>query len=193
MKVAELLRIAQVAYDPTAGPGEPGNAIAAIIGILNYNVLATNDAIAKLGGRPFGNRLQVYRGLPQDAVERYQADWGARQMIRMSCQTTGTVRATPDGPANRHLAMPYVSLHTTGDDIVPYWHQPDYRIKAWLNGRPHSAFAIPRYGHCNFEQGDLELGLGLLIVEAGFGTPAMIEDALPNAETRALFRGFVGR
>ncbi len=48
-------------------------------GILWYNVFATNDATAKLGGNPYGNQHRVYHGSSNDRllnqnVERFTAD-----------------------------------------------------------------------------------------------------------------------
>ncbi len=88
------------------------------------------------------------------------------------------------------LAMPYVSLHTTGDQIVQFVQQPWYRLKALLAGAAweHSALPIFRYGHCNFEQGDLTVGLALLMLKVGAASPASLAAALPTPAARDTFQ-----
>ena len=48
--------------------------------------------------------------------------------------------------------MPLVTLHTTGDPLVPYWHATLYRGKtiAADNIALHEHFETDRYGHCSF-------------------------------------------
>lgn len=59
------------------------------------------------------------------------------------------------------LRIPVVSMHTTGDEIVPFAHELLYWSKVHREDR--GAFLpIPagRYGHCNFTA--TEIGLGFL-------------------------------
>jgi hypothetical protein len=44
-----------------------------------------------------------------------------------------------------------VTLHTTGDEVIPFWHELLYLPKVDLSGRGRF-FPIPAvtYGHCNF-------------------------------------------
>jgi hypothetical protein len=183
-KAAELLTVARVAVDP----GDPASAMNAIAGLLWYNVFATNDAIAKLGGRPFDNRWRWYRGSSNDfrlnrLVERFRADWAAKSAVAQYYQTSGD------------LDIPYVSLHTTGDEIVRFWQQPRYRWKALVNGSAieHSALPILRYGHCNFEEGDLTAGLGLLMLKVGAANLTALGQSMPSASARSTFQDLVGR
>jgi hypothetical protein len=155
---AELLSVAGVAVnanDPTSGPS-------AIVGLLWYNVFATNDGIAKLGGSPFANSAHSYRGSSDDQrlnseVRRYVADAAARQTVAQHYETSG------------ELAMPYVSMHTTGDPIVPFEQQTLYQLKATSAGASPepNALTVSRYGHCNFAPADLTAGLALLLLETG--------------------------
>jgi hypothetical protein len=48
--------------------------------------------------------------------------------------------------------VPLITLHTTGDHLVPYWHTTLYRGKtiAVDNIALHEHFEADRYGHCNF-------------------------------------------
>jgi len=48
-------------------------------------------------------------------------------------------------------------MHTTLYQQVPYWHEPLYRGKVIAHDTMalHRNFEIQRYGHCNFEAGDV--------------------------------------
>jgi pimeloyl-ACP methyl ester carboxylesterase len=181
-RTAELLKVAGVAVDP----GDPTSGVASALGILWYNAFATNDAIEKLGGQPFRNVWTWYRGSSNDfrlnrRVERYSGDAAARWRVDRDYQTSG------------ELDIPYVSLHTTADPIVRFWQQPRYRLKALVQGSSyeHSAVPVLRYGHCAFEEGDLTLGLALLLWKVGKASPAALSTALPTAAARSTFRDYV--
>ena len=100
-------------YDPTT------------LGILWYNVFATNDAVDELGGRPFDNFDRVYSDplypaldpLINAGVKRFKAQPAALKEIALNYETTG------------NLMHPMVTMHTTGDPIVPGWHQGLYTEK----------------------------------------------------------------
>jgi len=50
----------------TLDQSDMDEAIESAIGLLWYNVFATNDATEKLNGNPYGNRLRWYRGADND-------------------------------------------------------------------------------------------------------------------------------
>ena len=109
-------------------------------------MFATNDGSQVLGGQPFDNISRAYSGSSQDEtlnalVARFAADANARDEIEASYQSTGT------------LSRPLVTLHTTGDEIVPFWHLDRYAEKVSATGSAgnHAAIVVERYGHCNFE------------------------------------------
>jgi hypothetical protein len=150
---AQLLRVTRVPYDPK----DPTTIAESVLGILWYNVFATNDAIARLGGQPFDNRFRFYRGSSNDwalnrGVARYRADWRALIEIQAHYQTSG------------RLAAPLVTMHTWADPIVPYWHEPLYRLKTWMSGscRMHTNLPIFRYGHCRFDKEEALIALSIL-------------------------------
>jgi len=60
-----------------------------------------------------------------------------------------------------------VTLHTTGDPIVPYWHEPLYSLKALFGGSGllHANLPVLRYGHCRFDAAQALVALGLLVLE----------------------------
>jgi pimeloyl-ACP methyl ester carboxylesterase len=118
---------------------------ASIENLLWYNVFATNDARAKLGGQPFDNQDREYSGSSDDVtlnqgVERFSADQVALDEIEAHYQTSG------------ELSVPLVTLHTTGDPVVPYWHATRYKGKtiAADNIALHEHFRVERHGHCSF-------------------------------------------
>jgi len=144
-KARELVSITEV-------PVERDDAIAiavTAVGILWYNVKGTADARQRLGGQPFDNSTRVYAGSQDDAglnagVARFTADPAA--LVAMNeFETTG------------NLQVPVVTLHTTGDPIVPFEQQSLYTAKVTRAGATSSLTqnAVERYGHCNFEANEL--------------------------------------
>jgi pimeloyl-ACP methyl ester carboxylesterase len=139
------------------------------LGILWYNVFATNDAVAKLGGNPFDNHDRKYTGSYSDywlnrRVARFTADPAALANIASFYETSGI------------LQRPLVTMHTTGDPIVPGWHQSLYAQKVLANN-PAASFIpneIDRYGHCAFTLDEVQEGFGQLIyLVTGQAPPVM--------------------
>lgn len=128
------------------------------LGILWYNVFATNDAIDKLGGRPFDNFDRVYTGSLDDAllnasVKRFKAQPTALAEIANYYETSG------------NLMRPLVTMHTTGDSIVPVWHQTLYsgKVPGVFPNFPYIPNTINRYGHCAFTLAEIQYGFGQLV------------------------------
>lgn len=150
----QLLSVTSAPIDPS----DPNTIGETALGILWYNVFATNDATDKLGGRPFDNFDRVYSGSFNDAllnagVKRYKAQPAALEEIANYYETTGI------------LMRPLVTMHTTGDPIVPFWHQTMYTEKV-LGNNPHSPYlpiTINRYGHCAFTVPEILNGFGTLV------------------------------
>jgi pimeloyl-ACP methyl ester carboxylesterase len=140
----QLLRTSQAPIDPA----NPSTAIETTVGILSYNVFATNEARDELGGQPFDNKDTWYAGSDDDqalnkpgGVQRFAADGAALLEISRYYETTG------------QLKVPLVTMHTVGDPIVPYWHEARYSAKVLQGGSASKYFAMPpinRYGHCAF-------------------------------------------
>lgn len=154
---------------------DPATTLETVDGLLWYNVFATNDGVAKLGGQPFDNKSRWYRGSSNDLrlnlkVKRFTADPAAAAEISAHYQTSGV------------LLSPLVTLHTTGDPIVPYWHATQYRSKAWANGSfwQHSHIPVLRYGHCNFTPVEVLVGFGVLVIKAGRPELAAVERVLKD-------------
>jgi len=152
----ELLRVTGAPFDP-ADETTIGQTV---LGLLWYNVFATNDARRKLGGNPFDNRDRRYRGSSDDArlnrlVQRFQADEPALRKISAEIETSGKPR------------LPLVTMHTMGDEIVPGWHQRMYKSKVMESGyfRLHDSIPVVRYGHCNFTTAEVLDGFALLVLK----------------------------
>jgi pimeloyl-ACP methyl ester carboxylesterase len=149
-KALELMRVSRAAYDPA----NLLTVIQAATSILQYNVLGLPDAIATLGGNPYGNRGRWYFGSSNDLrlnllVKRYDAAPAAVAAMR-AYETNGD------------LAIPLVTLHTTADEIAPFAHELLYLPKVDVTARGRFVpIPVARYGHCNFTA--TEVGLSLLL------------------------------
>jgi pimeloyl-ACP methyl ester carboxylesterase len=115
------------------------------VSILWYNVVGTANAQQRLAGQPFDNSARVYSGSSDDAalnagVARFTADPSAVAAMN-EFETTG------------NLQVPVVTLHTTGDPIVPFEQQALFAAKVNQAGASArlTQMAVERYGHCNFE------------------------------------------
>jgi pimeloyl-ACP methyl ester carboxylesterase len=158
-KVTQLLSVTGVASEPNvAGAREQ-----VIYDVLSYNVEGTNDAAAKLGGQPFDNQDRVYTGSDDDArlnreIQRFGASAQAAAEVKAGYQTTGV------------LQVPLVTLHTTGDHVVPYWQAIRYRAKTISadNIALHEPREVVAYGHCRFAPNDVLAAFNRLV--------AMVED-----------------
>jgi pimeloyl-ACP methyl ester carboxylesterase len=161
-KVDQLLAVTGAAYD-AANPATREETVARL---LWYNVFATNDAINKLGGQPFDNLARVYKGSEDDeqlnlGIQRVGADPAALAEIEAHYQTTG------------QLSVPVVTLHTTDDHLVPYWHALRYRGKTTHadNIALHEHRTSEGYGHCTFTLYEA--------LNAFFQLVAMVDDPPP--------------
>jgi hypothetical protein len=139
----------------------PANAADAITSALFYNVFATNDARATLGGNPYDNIGRSYTGSFHDAklnasVPRFGADTAA--LVEMAKYET-------DGL----LMNPLVTVHTLADPQVPFWHEPLYWQKVANRHQLSELNQIPvlAYGHCNISAADAQLALTILALKAG--------------------------
>lgn len=145
-RVSELLTVTGAAYDPT----DPASRTNTVAGVLWYNVFATNDTTVRVGGQPFENMSRVYQGSTGDealnaGVARFAADPSARAELAERYETSGL------------LQRPLVTLHTTGDPIVPYWQASRYAEKVSAQGRGafYDHLRVERYGHCTVEPAEL--------------------------------------
>jgi len=165
----QLIKTSGAAVDPA----DPSTIKTTAVNILWYDIFGTNDANNKLGGNPYGNRGRVYTGSDNDVllnrrVQRFDADPVALQTLG-PYQTSGKV------------TKPLVTLHTTGDEQVPFWHELLYHAKVAAMGSSAQVTQIPTnaYGHCNFTPAQLLGAFGLLVKQVTgsepVGLPAQID------------------
>lgn len=146
-----------------------------VLELLWYSVFATNDGVEKLGGQPFENLHRMYTGSANDLllnlqVERFAADPVALEEIEGNYQASG------------ELASLLLTVHTTGDPVVPYRHAPLYREKVLESGSRSLYGNVPfaRYGHCNFTLGELIKAFALLVMKVTQQELAGVEDLLSD-------------
>ncbi len=173
----QLIRVTGAAVDP----GDPASVLETAVDVLWYSYFATNDANTKLGGNPFGNRWRYYRGSDNDwrlnrNVQRFRADWAALAAMK-PYETTGRLRT------------PAVTLHTTGDPIVPYWHEPLYNLKTWLAGTRLRLTSLPTlaYGHCEFTIQEVLAGFSILVLRVSLRNLLAYEDVFPSIAAQQEF------
>jgi pimeloyl-ACP methyl ester carboxylesterase len=125
-------------------------------GLLWYNVFGTTDAQQQLGGQPFDNSDRVYTDSSNDAalnagVARFHADPAALTALERF-ETSGD------------LDVPVVTMHTTGDPIVPFGQLSLYTAKVSAVGQRAELTEIPveRFGHCTFEAAEVFGGFSTL-------------------------------
>lgn len=143
ISLTQLLVTSHLPHDPADGE----SVRKAVSDAMGYNIMATNDAMAKLGGNPFDNMDRVYSGSADDlalnaAVSRFSADPVALLSME-EYETSGL------------LERPLVSLHTSLDQQVPQWHEVLYQQKVltshswmWYVDQP---VPVDNFGHCNFD------------------------------------------
>jgi pimeloyl-ACP methyl ester carboxylesterase len=152
-RAQQLLKVGRVSSDLT----NVDTVAHAVTGLLWYNVFGTNDATVELGGNPYDNRSRYYTGSANDAilnllVTRYTASQTAVNAMTLY-ETSG------------HLTIPMVTLHTTGDEIIPFSHEVLYKAKSQLSGRGKLA-VIPLYrdGHCSFTSSEVVSAFVLMLL-----------------------------
>jgi len=177
-KTNQLMRVTKGATDW----GSQDSKLETAHWVLGYNILATNDAEEKLNGQPFGNRWQFYWGSRNDwrlnrKVQRFRADSSALQELERYYQTSGK------------LSADLVTLHTTGDPLIPYWHNALYMTKVLSNGSIHNYVHIPifRYGHCNFKAYEVALGLAVLYWKVNHEILPDLERVITNSQDLSTF------
>jgi hypothetical protein len=110
-------------------------------------------------------------------VARFQANQAAIAEINRTYQTSG------------RLVVPEVVLHTVGDPVVPYWHEPKYRQKIIVSGSGalHTIIPSPAFSHCGFAKEEVLASFALLVAQVA-GTPlAGVEAVMADAQELARY------
>jgi hypothetical protein len=153
-RTAQLIRVGGIAVDPA----NPASAVESIVATLWYNVFATNDARAKLGGgNPYDKRLRVYTGSSNDfllnlRVRRIRADASALSALQ-PFEASGALR------------RPAQMIHTQFDPVIPFWQAQIYQVEAILNSGLN-LLSVPsdNYGHCAFDVEEVLASFALLVL-----------------------------
>ena len=153
-KVRQLLAVTKIPVDAT----NPQSFVESILGVLFFDVFATADVQARLGGQPFGNVYKKYSGSDDDAalnagVERYRADYKAVIATQKVFGTTGAIK------------VPTITMHTSGDYIIPIKQQSIYKIKIALHNKLklYDELSFPQYGHVTFTPEQIGIGFSQLV------------------------------
>ena len=184
---SQLIRVSSAAIDPI----DPTSAGKTVLGVLWYNVFATNEGNTELGGQPYDNLQRWYFGSTNDLrlnldVQRFSADPAALAEIQENYQTSGLLMA------------PLVTLHNVADPIIPYWQETLFRTKTLTTGSAqlYSNIPILRYGHCNVTSSEALAGFALMVLrgaglrlagaESGLSDPKNSIDYLGLAKEHGL-------
>jgi pimeloyl-ACP methyl ester carboxylesterase len=120
--------------------------IGSILSGLYYNIVGTEDLLGRTHGRIMvGNTNTVYMGSWDDDalnadVQRYEATPDAANYLERWYQPSGK------------LAIPVVTLHTTRDGAVPFFHEAAYAGLVSAAGGSDMLLQLPvdAFGHCAF-------------------------------------------
>jgi pimeloyl-ACP methyl ester carboxylesterase len=140
--------------------------IGSILSGLYYNIVGTEDLLGRTHGRIMaGNMDTEYTGSFNDealnaGVQRYEATPDAANYVEHWYQPSGK------------LAIPVVTLHTTRDGAVPFFHEAAYAELVLAAGSSDMLLQLPvnRFGHCAFTVPE-QVGAFLALktwVETGF-------------------------
>ena len=154
LATAQLLATSRAPVNPF----DPASVGETVVGVLWYNIFATDDARQRLGGRPYDNHDRHYTGSFNDGrlnarIQRFTTEPTAVATIAAEFQTTG------------NLQVPVVTDHTLLDPIVKASQELLYADKVALAGQSSrlTQLVVPRYGHCAFTAPELQLALATLV------------------------------
>lgn len=156
-----LLLAAQAPIDPA---DQINSTAETVLGLLDYNLQATNEARRELANNPL---LPEETLLTTNTGSPYFSD-GFVQTIPVQPMLPDPA-VLPEIAANYTtsglLTRPLVVMHTDGDPIVPVWHTILYEGKVAAAGASSNlvVMRIPRYGHCNFTPQEAVTGFMTMI------------------------------
>jgi hypothetical protein len=129
----------------------PTELVTGLIEVLGFDVRYVNDLLARTKlASPYDNTFIWYTGSLNNkalnaGVERVRGTEEGFDYLYRYYQTTGEVR------------IPTVSLHTTRDPLVPFWHEAVYKDLATHHHRQGLLVqqSVNRFGHCEFEASEV--------------------------------------
>jgi pimeloyl-ACP methyl ester carboxylesterase len=161
-KVVQLLNCANVPVD-MKNPVAMGTAV---LELLRFNIMLTNDVIERMKGVPYNNMGKWYEGsyddeLLNETVQRIMdpSFQRARNFVRQY-ETSGRIH------------VPLVTIHTTGDHVTPFFHQEGYGSKIFnLSSDLLYQIDVVNYGHCTIDVSHIEEAL--LFIGSKIGGPGI--------------------
>jgi hypothetical protein len=164
---------------------DPSTVQRTALGLLWYSFRGTQDAIAKLNGLAYANLDRSYSGSLDDAalnagVERFRFTADPSRLATL--QTMARLR------------RPLVTIHTTGDPIVPIWQQELYKHRLPLFSRLlFTPISIQRYGHGNFTDAEILAAFAVLVLRVTGANLVASQSVLPSPAARAQCLEFAAR
>ncbi len=124
----------------------PTEVVTGLLEVLGFDVRYVNDLLNRTNlASPYDNRFIWYSGSLNDralnaGVERVTGTVEGFEYLFRYYQPTGRVR------------IPTVTLHTTRDPLVPFWHEQVYHLLAAQRHRDGLLVqqSVNRFGHCEF-------------------------------------------
>jgi hypothetical protein len=175
-RISQVLAVTGAPTDPTA----PTTVLATTEGLLRYSFRAPNDFIGKLGGAPFSNDTRTYTGSLDDAA----LNAGIERFV-----FTADPAKVADLQTSGRLLRPLVTIHTTGDPIVPIWHEALYRDKlSWFGRHLETHIRVDRYGHCTLTEAELLAAFAVLVLKTTGHDLLVRNGLLRDQASRAEFR-----
>jgi pimeloyl-ACP methyl ester carboxylesterase len=147
LQALALIDQTRLPYDPA----QPQTLLSSLLAVLYYNIVGTNDLLARTHGQvPVDTTRTRYSSPFLDAgtlaainagVDRFRSRPSAVNYLRNYYQPTGKLR------------IPVVTLHTTLDPDVPFLHEAAFADIVAAAGASQylTQITLERYGHCAFE------------------------------------------
>ncbi len=139
--------------------------VTGLVEVLGFDVRFVNDVLVRTDlASPYGNRYTWYRGSLNDlalnkGVERVAGTEHGFEYLFRYYQPTGKVK------------IPTVTLHTTRDPLVPFWHEAVYHLLATEHHRERLLVqqSVTRFGHCEFQPAEVMGAFSGLVGWVDFG------------------------
>lgn len=140
-----MARIVQTPIPFDNGP----HLVQSILTALGFDARGADDLLDRTHGHsPFDNSETVYTGaLPSSILDALNAD-----VVRFTETPDAAHYLAKYYEPTGDLRIPTVSIHTTLDPVVPFFHEGVYAGRALAAGASDKLFqrSISRYGHCAF-------------------------------------------
>ncbi len=149
--------IARIKQTPLAGTSGP-EIVTSLLYALAYNVRGIDDLYARTHDHPmFDNSAAVYEAAAPGLLPP--------SVLTMINAGAGRFTATPDAinylehyyTPGGAVKAPLLTLHTTQDPLVPYFHEARFGQAVSAAGATSSVLqrAVNRYGHCAFTTSEM--------------------------------------